>query len=215
MKNKKATFLLHNLALMHPDAHCELNYRSPFELLVAVILSAQCTDKRVNMVTEKLFEKYNTPEDFATLNPEQLERDIYSTGFYKNKAKSIIAASQSIIDKFDGKVPSELDQLTSLRGVGRKTASVVLAVAFGKPAFPVDTHVFRVAKRVGLACGNTADSVEKELREVFDKQDWIVAHHLLIFHGRYTCTSRNPKCMECNINKICDYGQKIIKGTAI
>ncbi len=215
MENKKAAFVLHNLALMHPNAHCELNFRSPFELLIAVILSAQCTDKRVNIVTEKLFAKYNTPQDFAQLSPEQLEPYIYSTGFYKNKAKSIIEASRSLIEQYQGKVPDELDTLVRLRGVGRKTASVVLAVAFGKPAFPVDTHVFRVSKRIGLASGNTADGVEQELRKAFHKDDWILAHHLLIFHGRYICTSRSPKCAECKINDVCNYGQKILKGTVL
>ena len=215
MKNKKVAFVLDNLALMHPNAHCELVFRSPFELLVAVILSAQCTDKRVNMVTEKLFAKYNTAQDFAKLSPEELEPYIYSTGFYKNKAKSIVEASRSLLEHYQGKVPDDLDALVSLRGVGRKTASVVLAVAFGKPAFPVDTHVFRVSKRIGLASGNSPEGVEQELKKVFDKDDWIVAHHLLIFHGRYTCTARSPKCAECKINDVCDYGQKILKGTAI
>lgn len=212
MKESKASYVLLKLGLAHPTAHCELNFSTPFELLVAVILSAQCTDKRVNQVTQKLFAKYNTPEDFATLSEEELGKHIYSTGFYRNKAKSIIAASQSLLSDYGGVVPDELDELVKLRGVGRKTASVVLAVAFSKPAMPVDTHVFRVAKRIGFAHSNTPEGVEAELKEVFEEKDWILAHHLLIFHGRYTCLARSPQCSKCNINSVCDFYANNIKG---
>lgn len=205
MESKKADYVLSKLSLMHPDARCELNFRTPFELLVAVILSAQCTDKRVNIVTKELFSRFNTPRDFAALSEQELGEYIYSTGFYKNKAKSIIEASQALIREYGGEVPRELDKLVKLKGVGRKTASVVLSVAFGIPAMPVDTHVFRVSKRIGLAQSDTPDGVEEELKKVFREKDWILAHHLLIFHGRYVCLSRSPKCGECKVNGVCDY----------
>ncbi len=195
--------LLDKLKVMHPDAACELNYKTPFELLVAVILSAQCTDKRVNMVTDTLFKIYNTPEAFSKLTHEELEPLILSTGFYKNKAESLILMSKDLLLRFGGVVPQSLEELISLRGVGRKTASVVLAVAFKIPAMPVDTHVFRVSKRLRLSDGKSTETVEEDLRWFFKKEDWIDAHHLLLFHGRYICKAQKPMCEKCNLVEVC------------
>ena len=193
---------------MHPDAGCELNYSTPFELLVAVILSAQCTDKRVNIVTDKLFKVYNTPEQFARLTAEELKPYIYSTGFYNNKAKNIIAASREIVEKYSGEVPREMDKLVALAGVGRKTASVVMTVAYGVPAMPVDTHVFRVSRRIGIASGDTVEKVERELCAAYPPEQWNMLHHTLIFHGRYVCKARKPDCGSCRLKGICLYSLK-------
>ncbi|MCR4661185.1 MAG: endonuclease III [Clostridia bacterium] len=191
------------LTKQHPNAGCELNFKTPYELLVATILSAQCTDKRVNEVTAVLFEKYNTPELILQLGLEGLKKYIFSCGFYNNKAKNIIEMSQDLIDRFNGVVPEDFDSLTSLAGVGRKTASVVSCVAFNIPAMPVDTHVFRVSRRIGLSKGRDPAEVEKDLKEQFPKEQWNTLHHTLIFHGRYVCESRKPKCEECYIKDIC------------
>ncbi len=193
------------LSRMHEGAACELNFSTPFELLVAVILSAQCTDKRVNIITEKLFKVYNKPEQFAALTIEQLKPYIFSCGFYNNKGNNIIKMSKALMDKHNGEVPCTMEELTALDGVGRKTASVVLAVAFGIPAMPVDTHVFRVSRRIGLATANTADGVERQLMELVDKEYWHDLHHYLIFHGRYICHSRKPSCENCLLIEYCDY----------
>lgn len=195
--------LLSELKIMHPNAACELNFSSPFELLVAVILSAQCTDKRVNMVTDNLFKLYNTPEAFSKLTHGELEPLILSTGFYKNKAESLISMSKDLLARFFGIVPQSLEELISLKGVGRKTASVVLAVAFKIPAMPVDTHVFRVSKRLHLSSGNNPEAVEEDLKRFFKKEDWIDAHHLLLFHGRYICKAQKPMCEKCNLVEVC------------
>ena len=190
---------------MHPNAGCELNYSTPFELLVAVILSAQCTDKRVNIVTDKLFKVYNTPEQFARLTVEELKPYIFSTGFYNNKAKNILAASREIVEKYSGEVPREMDKLVALAGVGRKTASVVMTVAYDEPAMPVDTHVFRVSRRIGIASGNTVEKVERELCKAYPAEQWNTLHHTLIFHGRYVCKAQKPACGECKLKGICLY----------
>lgn len=203
MEKINAEELLNNLRVLHPNAACELNFKTPFELLVAVILSAQCTDKRVNMVTETLFKKYNTPEAFASLKNEELEPWIYATGFYKNKAENIISASKDLLERFSGEIPKNLPDLISLKGVGRKTASVVLAEVFKIPAMPVDTHVFRVSRRLGLSQGKTPEAVEEDLKQFFKKEDWIDAHHLLVFHGRYICKAQTPICEKCNLTKVC------------
>ncbi len=189
----------------YPGAECELKYGSVFELLVAVILSAQCTDKRVNEVTAKLFKICNTPADFVRLGTEGLAPLIYSCGFYNSKAKAIVEASKSIIDDFGGEVPEDFTKLLQLRGVGRKTANVVFAVGFGHQAIAVDTHVFRVSNRTGLAPGNTPAKVEQGLMAAVDKDKWTRLHHLLIFHGRYTCKSQRPECGKCAVSGICDY----------
>lgn len=200
-----AEIILRKLKEAHPNAGCELVYRTPFELLVAVILSAQCTDKRVNAVTAELFKVYDTPEAFAVLTVDELKPYIYSCGFYNNKGANIIEASKAIVERFDGEVPRTLEELTSLAGVGRKTASVVMSVAFGIPAMPVDTHVFRVSRRLGLSDGNTVEAVEEDLRNAFPKEEWNALHHTLIFEGRYVCKARDPDCAGCALCDECRY----------
>ena len=195
--------LLDILDACYPDAHCELDYGSNWQLLVAVILSAQCTDKRVNQVTSKLFERASTPRDFVDIPLEELEKLIYSCGFYHNKAKNIKLAARDVVEKFGGTVPGTIDQLTTLAGVGRKTANVVFAVGFKGQAMPVDTHVFRLAHRLGLSDGKTPEAVEKDLRAVIPEKYYTRAHHLLIFHGRYTCKSRRPECDKCAVKEYC------------
>lgn len=205
MNNKRAQKILDELKKMHPDAGCELNYGTPFELLVAVILSAQCTDKRVNEVTKDLFKKYNTPEQYATMTPAELEPLIHSCGFFHNKAVNIIGAAKGIVDRFGGEVPKTMAELTSLPGVGRKTASVVMTVAFDEPAMPVDTHVFRVSGRLGLSHGKNPEQVEKDLKDLYPPSDWNIVHHTLIFHGRYICKALRPNCSECTLTEYCPY----------
>lgn len=195
--------LLSVLDETYPDAHCELNYQSTWQLLVSVILSAQCTDKRVNEVTPKLFAVAPGPEQIVAMPQKDLEKLIYSCGFYRNKAKNIKAAAASVIERFGGEVPSDVDSLITLPGVGRKTANVVYAVGFGGQAMPVDTHVFRVSHRLGLSDGKTPREVEKNLREAIPESDYTRAHHLFIFHGRYTCKSRNPDCKNCSVKEWC------------
>lgn len=189
----------------YPNAAPELEFDDDFELLVAVILSAQCTDKRVNVVTRELFKVANTPEQFAKMDQSELERLIYSCGFYRNKAKNIIAASRAICERFGGKVPRDFDDLTSLSGVGRKTANVVSAVAFGGDGVAVDTHVFRTSRRLGLARGKTPYEVERELLQVIPKGERGKTHHLLIFHGRYRCKAISPRCEDCPLKNYCEY----------
>lgn len=197
--------ILNELAALYPDAAPALAFRSPYELLVAVILSAQCTDERVNKVTKELFREHNTPESMLLLSQEALEKYIYSCGFYHNKAKHILAASREIIEKFGGKVPGTLEELRTLAGVGRKTANVVYAVAFGGDAIAVDTHVFRVSKRLGLADGKTPEQVEEGLMRAISRKDWSRAHHYLIFHGRRVCHSQRPDCGNCTLAHLCAY----------
>ena len=192
------------LSSLHADAQCELNFSTPFELIVAVILSAQCTDKRVNIVTEKLFKVASTPEAFVSMPIEELEEHIRSCGFYHNKAKALKEMSQSVLD-MGGTLPDTREELMKLSGVGRKTANVVSAVAFGKNAIAVDTHVFRVSNRIGIADGNTPDKVEEQLMAGFDEELWSKLHHYLIFHGRYVCKAQNPNCGDCPLKNHCKY----------
>ena len=208
MNKNKANEILDNLEIQFPNAKCELNYTTPFELLVAVILSAQCTDKRVNQVTEKLFKIYNTPEQFASLTIEELSFYIFSCGFYKNKATSIIETSKILLEKFNGEVPDNMEDLTSLQGVGRKTANVVLSEAFHKPAIAVDTHVLRVSNRLGFVNTKEPTVVEQALMKYLPKERWSRAHHLFIFLGRYCCKSQNPNCNECSVKNYCKYREK-------
>ena len=200
---------LDRLLIIHPQPVCERNFDTPFELLVAVILSAQCTDKRVNEVTKELFKKYSTPEDFANIDVHALERLIFSCGFYRNKAANIIKAATDVLVRFDGKVPSTVEELVTLAGVGRKTANVVYAVAFGGQAIAVDTHVLRGSNRIGFVKTDKPEVVEKALTEAFPKERWAQAHHLLIHHGRYICKARNPECDKCNICEFCNYYKEI------
>lgn len=207
----KTQNIICDLERAYPNAKCELNYSTVFELLVAVILSAQCTDKRVNEVTKKLFAVASTPYQFAQMEQEELEKLIYSCGFYRNKAKNIISASKAIVENFDGEVPQDFTALTSLPGVGRKTANVISSEAFKKQAIAVDTHVFRTANRLGLAKGKTPLEIEKGLRAVIPEDKYSKMHHLLIFHGRYTCKSQNPNCKNCSLYNYCVYENKKIK----
>ncbi len=201
--NKTNEEIYNLLSTLHENAQCELDFATPFELLVAVILSAQCTDKRVNMVTDKLFKVANTPEDFVNMPIEELEDWIHSCGFYHNKAKAIKEMSQSVLDL--GGVPESREELMKLSGVGRKTANVVSAVAFGKNAIAVDTHVFRVSNRIGLAEADTPEKVEEQLMAGFDEDLWSNLHHYLIFHGRYVCKAQKPNCDECPLKNHCKY----------
>lgn len=190
------------------DSKPALIYRSPYELLVAVILSAQCTDERVNKVTAVLFENYDTPQKMVALTQTQLEKYIFSCGFYRMKAEHILSASHDILQRFNGAVPDTIEGLMTLAGVGRKTANVVYSVAFGGDAIAVDTHVFRVSNRLGLAKGKTPDEVEKGLRRAIPQKDWSRAHHWLIWHGRKVCHSRKPDCENCVLATLCDYAKK-------
>lgn len=202
-----ANFIFKALHMEFPDAHCELMYSSPFELLIATILSAQCTDERVNIVTASLFAEANTPEAIIALGQIGLENKIRSLGLFHNKAKNIIAASRILIEDFEGRVPEELALLRQLPGVGRKTANVVGSNAFGIPAIAVDTHVFRVAHRLGLAYGKTPEKVEDELMKIFPRESWSLVHHLLIFQGRRICLARKPHCQECPVACVCKSNQ--------
>lgn len=202
--------ILAELARLYPDARPALNYSSPYELLVAVILSAQCTDERVNKVTAKLFEKHNTPAAMLELTQEELEKYIFSCGFYRNKAAHILSASRDILEKFGGEVPPLHSQLKSLAGVGQKTANVVYSVAFGGDAIAVDTHVFRVSNRLGLAHADTPEKTEEQLKQAIPQSDWSKAHHWLIYHGRRVCHSQRPCCTECTLNAFCEFFNKNI-----
>ena len=211
MKKSDKTVALATLKRLYPDAKPALRYSSPYELLVAVILSAQCTDERVNIVTERLFKEHNTPQKMLTLSQKELETYIFSCGFYRMKAEHILSASRAIIERFGGEVPQTIDHLTSLAGVGKKTANVVYSVAFGGDAIAVDTHVFRVSNRLGLAKGKTPLEVEAGLQKAIPKEEWSKAHHLLIYHGRRVCHSRKPDCENCALNEICDFAKKAKK----
>ena len=180
-----------------------LKFSTPFELLIAVILSAQCTDERVNKITARLFKEYNTPEKILTLTKAQLEKFIFSCGLYKSKAEHILSACRDIIDKFGGNVPDNLDDLRTLAGVGRKTANVVYSVAFGGNAIAVDTHVFRVSNRIGLVKADNVLKTEKDLMKILDEKDWSRAHHYLIYLGRSFCKAKNPDCVACPIKDDC------------
>ncbi len=206
-KEQKKTALA-ELEKLYPDAKPALQYTTAYELLVAVILSAQCTDERVNKVTKVLFENYSTPQAMCTLSQTELEKYIFSCGFYRMKAEHILSASKDILEKFDGEVPQTIEELMSLAGVGKKTANVVYSVAFGGAAIAVDTHVFRVSNRLGLAKGETSAKVEEGLCKAIPKDDWAKAHHWLIYHGRRVCHSRKPDCENCTLANVCDWAKK-------
>jgi endonuclease-3 len=196
----------------YPDAKCSLDFKTPLELLVATILSAQCTDDRVNIVTKTLFKKYKSAKDYANVPAEELEKDIQSTGFYRNKTKSIRAMAASLLEKHGGKVPQTMDELTALAGVGRKTANVVLGNAFGQNVgITVDTHVTRLSQRLGLTKETDAVKIEQDLIPLVPQQDWALWSHLLIAHGRAICQARKPRCQECPLLPHCPAGQKLVK----
>ena len=203
LTHEEADICLDILEETYPDAHCELDHKSPFELLVATILSAQCTDIRVNKVTSEMFKKYNKPEDFANIDINKLEGLIKECGLFRNKAKNIKASSSVILENYNGEVPNTISELMKLPGVGKKTANVVASTAFGVPAIAVDTHVFRVSNRIGFVHEKNVLDTEKALQNKIDKNRWTKAHHLFIFHGRRCCTARSPRCESCTINKIC------------
>lgn len=207
--DERATKIYSYLKEKFPEPMCELNFKDRYQLLVSVILSAQCTDKRVNIVTKDLFKKYPTAETMAKANLEELEQEIKPCGFYHNKAKNILSACQKIVSDFDGEVPEDYDKLLSLPGVGRKTANVITSAGFGGDAIAVDTHVFRVSRRLGLASGNTPEKVEQELMKALDKNVWSESHFLMVLFGRYVCKAQRPLCEECGLKEYCKHYKEI------
>ncbi|WP_409227876.1 endonuclease III [Gudongella sp. SC589] len=205
LTKKEKLQVLDILEELYPNARAELNFRNPFELLIATILSAQCTDVRVNKVTEKMFVELKAPMDYIALGEEALEGKIRSCGLSKSKSKNIIGACEKIVSLYDGKVPGTIEDLMTLPGVGRKTANVVASNAFGIPAIAVDTHVFRVSNRIGLAASKNVEGTEEDLMKAIPKDRWTRAHHQLIFHGRRVCKARKPICEECQISACCLY----------
>ena len=201
---EEAAVIMERLQQLYPEAQAELHFSNPFETLIATILSAQCTDKRVNMVTEKLFAEYPDAFAMAKLEPEELEPLIKTCGLYHNKAKNIVAACRYLVEHNDGQVPDNRADLMKLPGVGQKTAGVVLLAAFGDDQIPVDTHVLRVSNRIGLVKANTPDKTEMQLREILPKEIWSHAHHLIIWHGRRCCAARKPACERCPLTDLCD-----------
>ena len=196
--------IIRRLKRAYPGAKCSLNHSNPFELLIATILSAQCTDERVNIVTADLFRKYTKPEDYLKVSPRELEKDIQSTGFFRNKTKSIQGASKVLTEEYGGQVPHTMEELLELPGVARKTANVVLGNAFGiKAGVVVDTHVTRLSHRLALAQEKTAEKIEQELIPIVPRKDWVIFPHLMIWHGRKICKARNPLCAECVVEKQC------------
>ena len=204
MQKKETEALIRLLNKYYPNPQCALNYSSPGELLIATILSAQCTDERVNAVTKKLFIKYPTMQSFAKAKQSELEKDIHSTGFYKNKARNIISCAKTLVDQYDGEVPQSLDALVALAGVGRKTANVVLGNAFNiASGVVVDTHVTRLSHRLNLTQAKTAEKIEQDLNKIVPKKHWIRFSHWLILHGRQVCKARKPACMTCFLDDMC------------
>lgn len=197
--------MLKKLREMHGEPRVELNFSNPVELAVAAILSAQCTDQRVNQVTEELFKTYRSIEDYADADQGELEERIKPTGFYRNKAKSLKNFAADVEERFGGIVPDDIDTLTTVKGIGRKTASMVVGVAFRKPAMIVETHVMRVAKRIGFTRNEEAEKIEKDLKGIVSEDKWIDFSLLLILHGRYICVARKPRCIDCLLREDCDY----------
>lgn len=202
---KKARAINRKLKKRYPDAHCELNFKNATELLVATILSAQCTDVRVNIVTKELFKTYKKPSDYLQGSISKLEKAVQSTGFFRQKAKNIRAAMKIIVEQHGGEVPKTMEELNALPGVGRKTANVVLGNAFDIPGLPVDTHVTRLSNRLGIAEGKDAVKIEYRLNELLPPRDWTMFSHLLIWHGRNVCKARKPLCEDCELTKACGY----------
>ncbi len=202
---KKAAVVYRRLQKAHPDARIELKFKTPLELLVATVLSAQCTDVRVNEVTASLFKKYRKPEDYLRRALSELEADIRPTGFFRQKAKSLRGAMERMVDTFGGEVPGDMEGLTRLPGIGRKTANVILGNAFGVPGIVVDTHVARVSQRIGLTDQKNPEKIETALGGLFPRKSWTHLSHLLIFHGRYICKARKPLCDRCPLTDVCDY----------
>jgi endonuclease-3 len=204
----KVRKILDILAKTYPDARIELDFTSPLELLVATILSAQCTDARVNLVTPHLFRKYRSAKAYAETDPAVFEEEIRSTGFFRSKAKNIIACCQKLVRDFGGKVPRTMEELTTLPGVGRKTANIILYNAYGIPGFAVDTHVARVTNRLGLVDTEDPDRIEEEMCQLLPRKDWGHVTHLFIFHGRRTCAAKQPCCLQCSLRLLCPWPGK-------
>lgn len=209
-KDRYKAFVEH-FSAKQPDAETELHYHNPFQLLIAVILSAQCTDKRINMVTPALFQRFPSPESLADTRPDIVFDYIRSISYPNNKAKHLVGMAQMLVRDFNSEVPSEINELQKLPGVGRKTANVIASVVYQAPAMAVDTHVFRVANRIGLTTGKTPLAVEKDLVKHLPEHTIHIAHHWLILHGRYVCVARSPKCSICEITHICKYYQRNVK----
>src|SRR5262249_22160544 len=208
---KRVAAILQKLDEGYPDATCELKHANPFQLLISTILSAQCTDVRVNQVTETLYKKYPNPEAFAYANPSELEQEIRPTGFFRNKTRSVMGASKAVVEKFGGKVPRSMEEILTLPGVARKTGNVVLGTAYGiASGVVVDTHVQRLSHRLELTKNQDPKKIEQDLMKVIPQDKWIKFSHQLIWHGRRVCVARNPKCMICNLEKICNASDKTI-----
>ena len=212
MKEKEVINIIKKLKQAYPDAKCSLDFNTPFELLVAVILSAQCTDERVNKTTPQIFAKASTPEEFVNIDIEELEKLVHPCGFYKNKAKNIKKTAEIINTRFKGKVPDDMEDLISLPGVGRKTANVVMLEAFNKPqGIAIDTHAKRISNKIGLSDKTDPEKIEKDLLKQIPQKYYKDINHILMWHGRNTCTARAPKCDKCAINKYCGYHNKELK----
>lgn len=211
LNKKQIHQVLGKLEATYPDAVSELDYRTPFELLISTILAAQCTDVRVNQVTKKLYQHYNTPQRMLTLTEEELGEWIHSCGFYRSKSKNILNTCRILMEKYGGEVPQTREALMELPGVGRKTANVVISNAFGKPAIAVDTHVFRVSNRIGLAYSDNVEDTEQQLMKNIPEDQWSDAHHWLIYHGRRICKARKPLCEKCPISEECLYYKELTK----
>jgi|LGVE01.1.fsa_nt_gb endonuclease-3 len=215
MTEENREFIYEYLLGLFPDAQCELKHKNAYELLVSVILSAQSTDKRINIITPNLFLKYPTPKDLSEAKQEELEQVIFSAGFYRNKAKNLISCASSIVNKFNSNVPNNLKDLQTLAGVGRKTANVVYSVAYGGQAIAVDTHVFRVSNRLGLVDSKKELEVELGLMEQFEESTWTRLHYVLVLFGRYYCKAKKPACKECGLKHICKYYKKEVKSKEV
>ncbi len=205
MKDEVINEILDIFGTLYPDPTCELNYQSPFQLLVATVMAAQATDRMVNKITESLFKKYPTPQAFCQLSAEEIAREIKSINFYKTKAKHIAALCKALVEDFDGQVPASREQLMKLAGVGRKTANVVLSGALDIPAIAVDTHVFRVSNRLGLVNTDDVLKTELELERIIPREHWTKAHNYLVLHGRYVCSAKRPKCGQCKLSQHCGH----------
>ncbi|NLP00794.1 MAG: endonuclease III [Clostridiaceae bacterium] len=210
-KKEKAEIILSELKSLYPDATCTLDYKTPLELLIATQLAAQCTDARVNIVTKELFKKYRNAEDYAGADISELEQDIKSTGFFRNKARNIKECCIKLLRDYEGKVPDNMEALLSLPGVGRKTANVILSTVFSKPGVIVDTHCTRLANRIGLTKSKNPDIIERDLMKLLPENEWANFSHYLVYHGRAVCHARRPKCEICSIMPYCAYANKNIK----
>lgn len=210
-KKEKAEIILRELKSLYPDATCTLDYKTPLELLIATQLAAQCTDARVNIVTKELFKKYRNAEDYASADISELEQDIKSTGFFRNKAKNIKECCIKLLRDYGGTVPDNMEALLSLPGVGRKTANVILSTVFSKPGVIVDTHCTRLSNRLGLTKSQNPDIIERDIMKIIPKSEWANFSHYLVYHGRAICQARKPKCEICSIMPYCAYANKNIK----